>query len=96
MYMTRTMPGGEHVDVYLNGEKLTACFAADDVAGWAECAMKSPQGRFMLDRNAVLDAYNMPPAYDLAGGLMTMTRYGKVEFVFDSDEWRAVAEKAQP
>jgi hypothetical protein len=75
MRLSREVPGTEHVDVYLDGEQLTCCLAADDATGEALCAVLGEDGRFIADRAAPY-------------GVRTEIRRGVVTFAFPSEHLR--------
>lgn len=53
-------------DVYLDGERLDKCFEADDEAGYARCYATDDNGQPIVDGSGE--------------DLVTVTKYGKVEF----------------
>ncbi len=79
MRMTCDIPGGNGCNVYLDGEKLRYCIEADDLEGWARCAVQDAHGRLISDHR-----------YD--DGLMVEMRVGSVTFTFDPPEERTKAE----
>lgn len=79
MRMDREVPGAHGCDVYLDGEKLTRCFIADDEQGWAACEFIDPLGRHVLDRHK--------------DTLLAEIRRGVVTFTFNPPELREQAER---
>jgi hypothetical protein len=88
MRLSMDVPGAMHANIFLNGDKLECCFAADDALGIALVGVFQ-KGRLIP---APLHRDWKPEEFEHQGVVVRWLR-GAVTFAFEPAEKRALAEQ---